>query len=513
MNELKVSLQQTIWTLAARNWSRRRIARELGINRETVSKYLRGDPPDGAAKPAILPAGSEVNEEAKPAIVPAGSAAGRKSQCEPWRQRIKAAVSQGLSAQRIYQDLITEEKFTGSYDAVKRFVRQWPNGELPFRRIEVAPGLELQVDFGQGAWVIESNGRKRRPHLLRLVLSHSRKGYSEVFWRQTTENFIRGLENAFRALGGVTQTVVIDNLKAAVLRADWFDPEISPKVREFCQHYGTVILPTRPATPEHKGKVEAAVKYAQNNALKGRSFDSLSAENVFLAEWERTVADTRIHGTTRQQVGKVFLECEQAALLPLPAAVFPMFEEAQRTVHRDGHIELQKAYYSVPPEYLGRTVWVRWETRLVRIYNRRMEQIALHARHEPGRFSTLEAHLHDHKRRLIERGVDYVLDRARLIGPQTGCWAEAMYRQRGVEGIRVLQGLLALAEKHPVAELERATSLALHHGCWRLREVRALLARATPPAQSTFLEKHPLIRGLEAYTPLLPSCFENDQNV
>src|SRR5215213_8319400 len=456
MNQLKVSLQQTINALAARDWSRRRIARELGIDRETVGKYLRGDTVNELSKPAILPLGSGVEEssnpailpagstaleESKPAIVPAGLTVGRRSQCEPWRQRIKVAViEQHLSAQHIYQDLVREEQFSGSYDAVKRFVRQWQqDSDLPFRRMEVEPGAEVQVDFGQGAWVSDADGKKRRPHLLRAVLSHSRKAYSEVFWRQTTESFIRGLENSFRSFGGVTHTVVIDNLKAAVLHADWFDPEITPKVREFAQHYGTVILPTKPATPEHKGKVEAAVKYAQDNALKGRSFESLSAQNLFLADWERTVADTRIHGTTRQQVGKVFTQCERPALLGLPPTIFPMFEEAQRTVHRDGHVELGKAYYSVPPEYMGRTVWVRWETRLVRIYNRRMEQIALHARHEPGKFSTLDAHIHDHKRRIIERGVDYVMDRARLIGPQTGTWAEAMYQQRGPEGVRVLQ--------------------------------------------------------------------------
>jgi predicted transcriptional regulator len=107
MNQLKVSLQQTILALAARDGSRRRIARELGINRETVGKYLRGQTSDEPAKPAIPPTGSDTIGDSKPAIVPAGSAAGRKSQCEPWRQQIEAAVAQGLSAQRIYQDLVT----------------------------------------------------------------------------------------------------------------------------------------------------------------------------------------------------------------------------------------------------------------------------------------------------------------------------------------------------------------------------------------------------------------------
>ena len=113
----------------------------------------------------------------------------------------------------------------------------------------MAPGEEVQVDFGQGAWVVQADGTRFRPHLLRLVLSASRKGYTEVFRRQTTENFIRGLENGFRAFGGVPVTAVVDNLKAAVARIDWYDPELTPKVRDFAEHYGTAILPRRPAMP------------------------------------------------------------------------------------------------------------------------------------------------------------------------------------------------------------------------------------------------------------------------
>ena len=528
MNYLEMSLQQSIVTLRSHGWSFRRIARELGIRRETVSKYVRQQEsiskpakvPTGSEgatepKPANLPAGSPVVVEVVPASakVPAGSLTRTRSQCEPWRDPIEQALQAGLSAQRIYQDLVAEREFAGSYDAVKRFVRQLESVvELPFRRMEVEPGQELQVDFGQGAWVIE-NEKRRRPHLFRVVLSHSRKGYSEAVWRQTTESFIRCLENAFRHLGGVTKSVVIDNLRAAVSRADWFDPELNPKVEEFCRHYGTVILPTKPAMPRHKGKVESAVKYAQDNALKGRKFAGLTAQNLFLLDWETNVADTRIHGTTRQQVGKVFKEVESPRLLPLPISLFPVFEEAPRTVHRDGYIELQRAYYSVPPEYVGRQVWARWEARLVRIYNQRRQQIALHTRHEPGKFATDPAHIHDRKRVIIERGADWLLDRTRLIGKYSGTWAESLYRQRGVQGIRVLQGLLALAGKHPVADLERACQRAIEYGAWRLRDLRQLLASSAPSPQLTFLETHPLIRDLEAYDKLVPICFSpNTEN-
>ena len=499
MNQLNVSLQHSIPTLAAQGWSARKIARSLGIDRETARRYLRPRVVPAVSKPAILPAGSLEAEESKPAIVPAGSVAGRTSQCAPLAAVVEQGLLAGLSAQRIYQDLVTGHAFGGSYDAVKRFVRRLgQRTELPFRRMEVSPGQELQVDFGQGAWVLQE-GKRRRPHLFRAVLSHSRKGYSEVVWRQTGESFIRSLENAFRHFGGVSATVVIDNLKAGVIQADWFDPQLNPKIEEFARHYGTVILPTKPAMPRHKGKVEAAVKYGQNNALKGRSFESLGAQNAFLANWEKNVADTRIHGTTRRQVGQHFETVERSALQPLPASLFPVFEEAQRTVHRDGYVEFKRAYYSVPPEYVGRGVWVRQESRLLRVYNTRREAIALHALAEPGQFTTAAAHLHSRKRSAVERGVEYFLDRCRLIGPLTGAWAKAMHQNVGPRSLRVMQGLLHLAGKHPAGELEKAARSATHHGAWRLRDLKRLLELPGNVVQLDFLDTHPLIRPLEAY--------------
>ena len=220
------------------------------------------------------------------------------------------------------------------------------------------------------------------------MLSHSRKAYSEAVDRQTTENFIRCLENAFAHFGGVPQTLVIDNLKAAVTTADWFDPELNPKLRAFAEHYGMAILPTRPRTPRHKGKVERGVGYVQDNALKGRTFASLAAQNEYLLHWEANVADCRIHGTTRRQVGLVFREIEQRALRPLPPERFPLFHEAQRIGPPRRPRLGRTAYYSVPLEYLTRTVWVRWDAPLVRIFNHRLEQVAIHARQPPGKFST-----------------------------------------------------------------------------------------------------------------------------
>ena len=160
--------------------------------------------------------------------------------------------------------------------------------------------------------------------------------------RQDTETFLRVLENAIRCFGGAPLTLNVDNLKAAVTKADWYDPEINPKLAEFCRHLGMSVLPCRPYTPQHKGKVERGVGYVKDNALKGRSFRGLRELNEHLRHWEATVADKRIHGTTRQQVAACF-EKERPHLLPLAESLFPCFTEAQRNVGRDSFVEVAKA--------------------------------------------------------------------------------------------------------------------------------------------------------------------------
>jgi transposase len=531
-NLLKMAKVQSILSLHAQGRSGREIARTLQVDRGTVRKYLRlglsrpkpanaptgSDPskpaaPGESSEPADAPIGALLRPPgSKPANAPIGSP-GPQSQCAPYRDTILARVDEGLSARRIHQDL-TADGANVSYDSVRRYLRRLGHVRpLPFRRMECAAGEEAQVDFGTGAPIIGADGKRHRTHVFRIVLSHSRKGYSEVTFRQTTDDFLTALENAFRHFGGAPKTLVIDNLKAAVKHPDWFDPELTPKVQAFCRHYGTVILPTRPYTPRHKGKVEAGVKYVQNNALARRTFDSLAAQNEHLTHWEATVADTRIHGTTKRQVGKVFTEAERAALLPLPQEPFANFHEAQRKVNRDGHVEVAKAYYSAPPEYLGRTLWVRWDARLVRLFNQRFEPIALHVRREPGRFSTLGEHVAAEKISGLERGAAYLLRKIQAVGDHAHQWAQAMLHARGIEGTRVLQGLLALAVKHPAEALENACKTALSHAAYRLRALRQLLKHQPPPQQPLpFLDEHPIIRPLNDYAAIVARAIDRQED-
>ena len=330
-----------------------------------------------------------------------------------------------------------------------------------------------------------------------MVLSHSRKGYSEAVLRQDTETFLRALENGLRAFGGVPQVINVDNLKAAVVKADWWDPEINPKMADFCRHYGMHVMPCRPATPQHKGKVERGVAYVRQNALKGHRFASLAAENAHLQHWENQVADKRIHGTTRRQVAACFEE-ERAHLQALPDALFPLYQEARRTVGRDSFVEVARAYYEAPPEYIGQQVWVRWDSRMVRIINQRYEQVQAHTAIEPGKFSRT-LHCAGMSRPVLA-SCRYWSERLGLLGDHCQAWAEASVEKRGPEALRSLMGLWSLGKKHPSRRIDKACQQALKSGARRLKDIKRLLEQEAPVQEAfRFEETHPLIRDLSVY--------------
>jgi transposase len=544
-NQLNMAERENILALYKQGWSKRRISRELKLHRDTVRRCLKqavqlgtceevalaqpsGDEPPIAAPDGATPPNSKqatfgkvatgfstqpAAKQATPAEVATGSEApatpaASRSKCEPFRSLIEAKITQGLTAQRIYQDLSQEHGFAGAYNAVKRMVRRLAApSEPPFRRLEREPGAEAQADFGKGAPIIGADGKRRWSHVLRASLSFSRKGHSEAFFKQDTESWLAGWEDAFWAWGGVPKTLQTDNAKAAVKQADWYDPELHPIITAFCQHYGTVLLPIKARTPRHDGKIERGIGYVKGNGLKGRTFKTLAAENEHLAQWESQVADLRIHGTTKQQVRKLF-ELEKPALLPLPPTRFAFFHEGKRIVHRDGHIEVAKAYYSVPPEYAGHTVWARWDSHLVRILNTRFTELCLHPRREPGRFSTAPAHISSKKIALVESGAEALLRSARRIGPQAGRWAEAVLKDRSIAGVRVLVGLLKLARQHSALAVEQACALACAQGLYRLRELRALLKEPVAQEQFVFMAEHQIIRSLQDYGTLVKVHFD-----
>jgi hypothetical protein len=319
----------------------------------------------------------------------------------------------------------------------------------------------------------------------------------EAVLRQNAESFLRSLENAFRHFGGVPQRLCPDNLKAAVIKADWYEPELNPKLHSFAAHYGTVIMPARPYKPTDKGKVESSVKYVKNNALKGKDFESLAGVNEHLQWWTANIADKRIHGTTKRQVDTHFKDSEKNALKPLPQSLFACFEEARRSVHRDSYIEVKGAYYEVPAQYIGKQVWARWDSTMVRVFDAKMQPITSHTRLEKGRYTRVLGV--GGCRGTVEQSVGYFRNKVISMGEHTLIWADAMIASDKDRALRRLQGLLSFKGKYSKEQINQAARKACIHGQYTLRDLRKWIEAPYDQETFSFLEQHELIRNPDSY--------------
>lgn len=513
-NYLKMVDRQRVLALLELGWSYRRIEKETGVRRETIARY----DPRRAAKPANPTAGSSedvdgigvVGGQKRPNPT-AGSASvpnllpGPASAAEPFRAEIEAGLRRGLTAQRIWQDLVEEHGFGHGYESVKRFARRL-RGQRPevVDVLEHPPGEEAQVDYFQGPPTLDpTTGRWRRPWVFRMTLCCTRHGHEESMWRQERKAFMRAHEHAFLAFGGVPRVVRHDNLKAAVVRACLYDPDVSELYTAFAHHWGFVPLPSRPRHPEENGVQERSGGYVKDNALRGRRFgDGLEELNAYLQHWNRTVAQLRIHGTTRRQVITHFLEVERPALQPLPGERFALFDVGTRTVHNDGHVEVMAAFYSVPHQLVGRDVRVHWDEHLVRIYVNGAA-VAVHSGLPPGSWSTRPEHRPPHKPARQSAYEVTLLTRIERIGPRAAAWAREAIVERDVRAYRLLQGVVALTRKHPRERVEWACNTALERLCFRYQALRRLVDEAavrTP--QQQLLQTHAVIRDLADYGPL-----------
>jgi transposase len=426
---------------------------------------------------------------------------GSRSSAAQFRSEIQAGIDAGLTAQRIYQDLVEEDGYGHSYESVKRFVRQLAPEREATGVMHSPPGDEAQVDFFRGAPTLDPDrGQWRRPWVFRMTLCCSRHGYEEAVWDQKLPTFLRLHENAFRFFGGVPKVIRHDNLKAAVVRACLYDPDVNPVYEAFGKHWGFVSLPTKPRNPKENGKQERAGSYVKSNALKGRRFDSLEEHNAFLKRWNRTVASLRIHGTTRRQVIRHFEEVEKEALKPLASTSFALFERGTRKVHPDGHVEVAGSFYPVPPHLMGEDLEVRWDEHLVRVF-RGEELIAVHNRVRPGHFapspgqpavptSSQEAYTAE------------LVNRCSKVGCDLERWAQAAVAERGVRALRLIQGVLSLLRNHPKEVVLWAAREALEHRAFRYRDLARLAERgaARVAAPKPLLTASEHIRPLDQYS-------------
>src|SRR5436853_2772091 len=549
-NVLNEEKKQQVLASGRVSRSQRRCQQATRIRRETASAYQKAAgiaerPPSGWGRRAAKPANEVITDSgtAKPAIPgipdapnpnpenlstkgkatskPANenevitgfgvelSGSERKSPkcisstsfCEPYREAIELGLSRGRNAQAIWQDLVAKYSFANSYQSVQRFVRKLRGAQVPEARVVIvtAPGQEGQVDYGPGPMVRDPETRKyRRTRLFVMTLGCSRKSVRLLTFRSSARIWAELHERAFRRFGGATRIVVLDNLREGVLVPDLYDPALNPLYRDVLAHYGAVAMPCRIQDPDRKGKVESAVGHTKKTPLKGQRFESLEQAQAYLDRWEATWADTRIHGTTKRQVATMFAE-EKPTLLPLPVEPFRYYQHGERVVHLDGCVEVEAAYYGLPPGWIGRGVKVQWDELCVRILDPKSGLLLReHVRQKRGWYRIQPE---DHSQQTPLR-VGQLLGRAGRVGTHVGILCNLIYSQQGEVGVRRILGVLSLAKKYGTAAVDEACAAALEMGVHEYRFVRRYLERC-PQAPLSLRQVDPLIRELVHYRDLI----------
>lgn len=504
-NVLSSEKQHEVRALGRLGWSLRRIERETGVRRETASVYLmaagipirgprrrRLEP--GPAKPASQvtavpgegeggPVPAESGGDPKPASQvttdPEPLFSPRVSSCEAHRDFVEEGARSGRTAKAIWQDLVDDRGFSGSYECVKRFVRRvrGPVSLLSHPVILTEPGQEAQVDYGDGPMVRHPDtGKYRRTRLFAMTLGRSRKAVWLLTWRSSSRIWCELHERSFRRLGGATRLVVLDNLKEGVIQPDIYDPALNPLYRDLLAHYGAVALPARVRDPDRKGKVESSIGFAQKR-LRGMRFESLEAAQAYVDRWCERWADTRIHGTTKRQVAAMFAD-EKPHLLPLPIEPFRFYQYGERVVHLDGCVEVEGAYYGAPPGWITAKVPVQWDDRVVRIMHPRTRQLWVEHPRRPRGTHCIRP---EHRSPKSPKGIDHFLRQARNAGPNIGALCEEMYRREEDLAIRRILGVLSLVKRYGRTPVDHACELAIELGSFSYRVLPAGVSDALFP--------------------------------
>lgn len=399
------------------------------------------------------------------------------SSLEPLREAIAAWHAQGVSGVVILAALKREHGYTGSYSAVRRMLATLKRETPPQAtvRLDFAPGEAAQVDFGAGPMLADAAGVVRRTWAFVMTLCFSRHQYVEFVFDQTVSTWLGCHRRAFEWFFGVPARVTIDNAKCAIVKACQNDPEVQRSYADCAEGYAFKIDPCPPHDPQKKGIVESGVKYVKGNFLPLKEFRNLADLNAQVKRWVMEEAGLRRHGTTGEAPLSRF-EVERAVLAPLPAVAPDLGVWSQASVHRDCHVQFDRAFYSVPHTLVGQRLWLKASDGMVTLYAD-FRAVAAHGRaSRPGERRTVRDHLPPNAQAFFAHDRAWCASQAARIGPACVELIERLLADRIVERLRAAQNVLRLTKSYPAARLEAACARALAHESPFYRTVKTILA-------------------------------------
>ena len=445
-------MHTTIKTLFNKGYNKTQIANILHVDRKTVRKVLK----------ELSTCGKVERKE-------------RATLIDEHKEYIQIQVNKGLTARRIYQDLIREYDYKNSYDTVKRYVAKLKISKpKAYMVLTSLPGEEAQVDFGYIGTLPTEHEKRRKAWIFIMTLSYSRYMYVEIVFDQSVATFINCHKNAFRYFGGIPKNVIIDNLKAAVLENDFYEPTMQRNYAAFAAHYGCTIEPCRVRTPTDKGKVEANVKYVKDNCFKGRDFKSVDYAKEFLRTWLEEIGNKRIHGTTHMVPTEVFLSTEKDKLINFPDEDYIISDISKAIVMTNCHISYKANNYSVPYTYIGEQVDIIVKNNILKVYKSDKE-IALHPvlKNEKGKFITDKSHYPKSKNITIQDiKSTYRKEMAQIGENALNFFDEFDKLQHNKYEYRAISGILSLRKNYSNAIIDNACLRAVTYNALKYKFVK-----------------------------------------
>lgn len=438
----------TVKTLLERGKSLRSISEDLGISRKTVTKIR-----DELQKGDLKPPGYE-----------------SKRILDDYHDYIYKLCEKKLTSVLIHRKLTQEKELQVSYPTVLRFVNTIKQSEV-YVPVEVPPAEEAQVDFGY-LGQFHKDGKKIKLWVFSMQLSFSRYAYYELALNQTTETFIRCHINAFEFFTGVPKTVKIDNLKAAVLEANFYEPLMQKQYSEFLSHYKSAPVTARIRRGQDKGKVESGIKYVKNNFLKGLGHRDYYKARDELKIWNNQICNKRVHGTTRKIPKEVFINTEKSELISLPQVRYETFRIEKRIVKPNAHFSFQLNYYSVPHTYAGKEITVKSNRSVLRVYDG-FDKIAMHPieKTKTGEYITVEAHKPPEKQK---KSKEYYKKKALDTGPEVLKFLEALTENNPYCWHKMINGVFNLAKTYGNSVVDKACKRALFYQSFSYQSVKSI---------------------------------------
>ena len=499
---LPVRKIREVLRLKAAGFSDRQIAASIGSARSTVQECIR------RARAASLswPLPPELDEPALHAQLYRRAVPLSRTPQPDFAHLHRELARRGVTRLLLWEEYKSAHPDGWQYSVFCDQYRRWLARQELVLRQEHLPGDKLFVDYaGQTVPIVDRHtGEIRAAQIFVAVLGCSNLSFAEASWTQGAADWLGSHVRALAYFGGVPRAIVPDNLKSGVNQAHRYEPELNPAYQDFAEHYQVAILPARVRKPRDKAKVETGVLVVERwilARLRHRLFFSLGELNAAIRELlERlnTRPFKKIEGCRRAR----FEELERATLGPLPVRAYEFGEWRKAKVHPDYHIEVGRAYYSVPYPLIGERVEVRLTAHGVEVFHGG-RLVAAHARATArGQRSTRRAHRPERHVAIIERTLEHTFARARAIGAAAAelIRQQVRHRPHPEETLRSAQGILRLARDFSPAQLERACERALALKAYSYRAVRTLIATPEPPAVPAALDlPHANLRGPEYF--------------